>query len=67
MFTVELMQSLFPSGGESYSYDEIRDWCIVNLGLSEQQIKGVVGNLMSRKLIYIATNATLSQSAIYVR
>lgn len=65
MFSSQLMNSLFPSGGEAHSYDEIRNWCIATLGLTEQQIKGVVGYLVGRKMLFVATNATSTQSAIF--
>ncbi len=65
MLVLQLMQSLFQSGGEAYSYDEIKNWCIATLGLTEQQIKGVVGYLVGRKMLHVATNATSNQSAVF--
>lgn len=65
MLISQLMNSLFPSGGETHSYDEIRNWCAAALGLTEQQIKGVVGYLVAHKMLFIATNVTSTQSAIF--
>ena len=67
MLVLQLMQSLFQSGGEAYSYDEIKNWCITTLGLTEQQIKGVVGYLVGHKMLHVATNAISNQSAVFTR
>ncbi len=67
MLIRQLLHSLFQSGGEAYSYDEIKNWCIATLGLTEQQIKGVVGYLVGRKMLFVATNATSNQSAVFIR
>lgn len=67
MLTRDVMHSMFQSGGEAYSYDEIRNWCIAQYGLTEHQIKGVVGYLVGRGMLYVATRATKKQSAVFVR
>lgn len=67
MLIRQLMHSLFQSGGEAHSYEEIKNWCIATLGLTEQQIKGVVGYLVGHKMLYVATNATANQSAVFTR
>ncbi len=67
MLITLLMQMLIQSGGEAYSYDEIKNWCIATLGLTEQQVKGVVGYLVGRKMLFVATNATLNQNAVFSR
>ena len=62
-----VMDALFPSGGEAHSYNEIRRWCESSLGISERQVKGVVGYLVREGMLVVATNATNTKSAIFVR
>ena len=62
-----LMHSMFQSGGEAHSYNEIKNWCIATLGLTEPQIKGVVGYLVRCKMLHVATRATGNQSAVFTR
>ena len=67
MYVTQVMHSLFNSGGESHSYDEIKTWCESNLGVSENQVKGIVGSLVREKMIYLTEHATETHSAIFTR
>ena len=67
MYISAVMQALFNSGDESHSYDEIKTWCESNLGVSENQVKGIVGSLVREKMICLTEHATETHSAIFSR
>lgn len=67
MYCSTLMQTFFQSGGETHSYNEIRSWCESTFGVSERQVKGIVGYLVRSGMLFVATRATNTQSAVFVR
>ena len=69
MFNLQLSNALFPNGGESYTYSQLRAWLMGMLGLSVRQVAGTVGAGVRYGYITIATyskNSTLGE-AVFMR
>lgn len=60
---------LFLNGGESYTYSQLRDWLIGNLGISPRQVAGTIGSAVRYGYISVATYAHESAfgEAIFTR
>lgn len=69
MFNLQLRNSLFPNGGEVYTYSYLRAWLMGTLGLSARQVAGTIGAGVRYGYITIVTYAENSQfrEAVFTR
>ncbi len=69
MFNLQLSNSLFPNGGEAYTYSYLRAWLMETLGLSARQVAGTIGAGVRYGYISVATYAENSAlgEAIFTR
>ncbi|MBR5545194.1 MAG: hypothetical protein IKU66_06940 [Clostridia bacterium] len=69
MFNLQLVKALFPNGGEAYSYSQLKNWLMNNLGISPRQVAGTIGAGVRYGYIMVATYANKSplDEAIFVR
>lgn len=67
MYNSALITALFPNGGETYKYSELKEWLMSQLGLSARQAAGTVGAEVRYGYITVATYASQTGEAIFVR
>ena len=69
MFNLQLTTLLFPNGGETYTYSDLRSWLMGTLGLSPRQVAGTIGAGVRYGYIIVATYADNSElgEAIFTR
>lgn len=69
MFNLQLSNTLFSNGGESYTYSCLRSWLMGTLGLSARQVAGTIGAGVRYGYITVATYAENSvlREAIFTR
>lgn len=69
MFNLQMAESLFPNGGEAYTYSYLRSWLMGTLGLSARQVAGTIGSGVRYGYITVAkyaNNAELGE-AVFTR
>lgn len=67
MYNLKLSNALFPKGGETYYYSELKTWLTSVLGLSARQAAGTVGAGVRYGYITVATYATQTEEAVFTR
>lgn len=69
MFNLQLINALFPNGGETYTYSFLRDWLTETLGLTTRQAIGTLGASVRFGYLTVATYAKNSaiREAIFTR
>ena len=66
MYLVQLMNNLFPNGGEVYSYAQLKSWLMSTLGVTARQAAGIVGASVRYSGV-VVTTCTKPGLAVFTR